>query len=148
MLGSMDDPTRGGEDDASPAGLPQRLREARKAKGLSMEAAAQRAGVSKSSWQRWEVGTNTPRDHWPDVERVLGKSRLELEFGLTGELDPPYKGWPLFLDWLETVDERIRAEPWMIDNLRRLRVPQGEITLEGYKTGLFWMLSIPIERAP
>ena len=134
-------------DSPSPAGLPQRLRAARRAiidpatgRPLGMEQAATRIGVSKSTVQRWEKGENTPRDHWPDVERVYGKTRLELEFGLAGG-EPSYSTWPLFLSWLETQGEHLR-QPWAVDNLRRLRVVKGEISLEGYKAGLFYVLTL------
>ncbi len=150
MLSLMDSEE---QEAPAPTGLSQRLREARlvadNGKRLSMEEAARRIGVAKATVQRWEDGTNTPRDHWSQVERVYGRSRLELEFGLTGESDPPYPGWNQFLDWLETVGERLRVEPWMVDNLRRMRVPEGgEITAELYKTGLFWLLSIPPPELP
>lgn len=134
-----------GEQDPSPDGLPKRLRDARRAAGLSMEEAARRIGVSKSSIQRWEVGSNVPRDHWGQVEHVYGKTRLELEFGLSAEGDPPYPGWAQFLDWLDTVGERVKVEPWMIDNLRRLRVPDGRtISSDNYTAALRWLLALGI----
>lgn len=122
---------------AAEKGLPERLRDARKAKGLSMDAAAAKLGVSKTSISRWEAGELTPRDHWAEIERVYGRSRLDLEFGVAEEHagDPPYPGWTEFLDWLEESPFRSSAEPWMLTSMRRLRVPADLVmTADGYRT--------------
>ncbi len=115
---------------------------------MSLDKSANAIGVSKSTVQRWEAGELVPRDHWQDVERVYGKSRLELEYGLTAEAltggEPPYPAWHQFLEWLETVDEGARVEPWMLENLRRMRVPEGELPrLDAYRTWLYAMLATP-----
>ena len=135
------------------AGLPGRMRAARRAAGLSLDGAAQAIGVSRSSIQRWELPEGskdslTPRDHWPEVERVYGVSRLELEYGISPDVaafgEPTYPAWPEFLVWVDAVQEALGIEQWHIENLRRMRVPEGdEMTLEDYRHALNYMLARP-----
>jgi len=128
-------------------GLAERLRAARQAKGLSLDAAARELRVAKSTVARWERGELNPRDHWPDVEKLYGKSRLELEFGVTEASaggEPPYPGWQEFIDWLEAAPLASAVEPWMLAGLRQIRTPNGEaMTFEGYRMLLLAILSAP-----
>lgn len=49
-----------------------RLKEIRRLRGLSLEEAASGAGVSNSTFQRWENGTTSiPSDRLADISRVL-----------------------------------------------------------------------------
>jgi len=48
------------------------LKDWRKAEGVTVAEAAERAGVAKSTWSRWERGETRPeRGRWEAVERVL-----------------------------------------------------------------------------
>lgn len=129
----------------------QRMRAAREGAGLSLDAAAQKIGVSKSTIQRWESGELKPRDHWRTVERVYGRNRLELEFAVApngrGVTDPPYSAWQEFLAWLEDAAERLSVQPWQLDHLRMLRLPDGrEMTLDGYRVALHALLAMPTKQ--
>lgn len=64
------------------AKFPARLREARKAKSLSQDAAAHAAGVTWITWQRWEAGSISPTDeHLHAAAKVLGVTAMWLEYG-------------------------------------------------------------------
>lgn len=55
----------------------ERLRDARKAAGLSQEAAALRVGTSRRHWIRWENGESSPNPVYLDrIAEVLGDSSL------------------------------------------------------------------------
>lgn len=131
MLGAMTD------SEAEKRAVGGRLRAAREAKGLSMNAAGTAIGVDKSTVQRWERGEILPRDHWDDVAKIYGRTRFWLEFGVEpepGVSDPPYRDWSAFLDWYEGVRERYAVKPWVLHNLRRFRIEDGRsIPLESYK---------------
>lgn len=157
MLALMPHSNGGGRDTGErPAlplnvGLPERMRAARKAAHLSLDGAAAAIGVSRSSVQRWEsTGDDnlTPRDHWADVTRVYNVSRLELEYGISPDAiaagEPPYAAWAEFLEWAESARDALEILPWHVDNLRRMRVPDGdEMTLEDYRHALNYLLARP-----
>ena len=50
--------------------LGQYLRQLRKARGLTLEQAAEAAGLSRSAVNRWETGVNQPR--LPELNALLG----------------------------------------------------------------------------
>lgn len=126
----------------------RRMRAAREAAELSLDKASQRLGVAKSTIQRWESGELKARDHWDKIEKIYGRSRLELEFGVApngrGIGEPPYPSWREFLAWLEDAHERLHVQPWMLDQLRSLRLPDDrEMTADGYRVLLHGMLGMP-----
>lgn len=117
----------GRDDDAEKKAVGARLLAARKAKGLSLGAAASAIGVDKSTIQRWQSGELQPRDHWPRVCEVYGVTKMAMLFGVDGPVDqePPYEGWREFETWLETADMRHMVQPWMLKTLRAIRAGEG-----------------------
>ena len=67
---------------ASVQAVARRLREARKATGLTQAEVARRIGVNRRALHEWEAGTWQPHRHIPDLAEVYGVSPTFLLFGV------------------------------------------------------------------
>lgn len=141
---------RNDDPDDADDGLPRkkevgaRMRRARENAKLTQREAAARMGVEQSTVHRWEKGKLSPREHWVDVQREYGVTRLAIEYGIGVAVDsePPYVAWGGFLDWLESAADRpVEVAPWMLEWLRAQRFPAGsEPSVKTYQNllrGLF-----------
>lgn len=80
--------------DRQSAAFGQWLVKARGAQGLTQEQAAEKAGVSRIQWARWEAGGGLPkRSNIPAVARAVSWPNESEVYGMAGYLAPP-------LDWL------------------------------------------------
>lgn len=134
------------DDTTNAPGLPERIRQRREQLGIGQSELADRIGVRPQTVYRYEMGSSTPsaplgaqiaRELQTSTEWLVGGAKSTDGVDRSGE--PPYPAWK---DFLEAGEARM-AEPWMLDNLRRLRIPEGSRpTVETYKRLLFAMLSI------
>lgn len=119
-----------------------RIRDLRRAQGLTQTALATACGVDKSTVGRWESGELSPRDNIKTLARVLRSTPAQIIFG-SEPLDAPAseKAWDDFEAWLDTAPEKALAKPWMLDTLRGFRFVASEPTAETYKRMLFGLLA-------
>ncbi|TDR82183.1 LexA family transcriptional regulator [Paludibacterium purpuratum] len=104
-----------------------RLRDARKAAGLTGPELAEKAGVSPQAYQQWEAGITMPRgaERQQTIARIVGKTINELFFD---EPAPPPSMFPvrvwddmpdesdyIFLPELQIERDGAQAVGWMVD---------------------------------
>lgn len=108
-----------------------RFQAARERTGLSQQAAGSAAGgVAQPTISRWERGESVD---WETALKVAAVYDVEITWLMTGETDksklppppsvgPPYPAWEEF----EATPEAQKADPDMLDDLRRLRWRDGQ----------------------
>jgi transcriptional regulator with XRE-family HTH domain len=133
-----------GQEPVEYPGLAERIREARKASGLSQRALAERLDTDKSSIWKWEkMGAVPGTHHLEGLERVLGVSRRRLLYGTDDSAargDPPYPAWREFVD----AGGLVGVPQWVADELRKFRPPAGIEPTEGlYRATMqVWLMGV------
>lgn len=118
---------------------------AREARGLTQNGVAAKLAIEKTTVYRWEKGITSPREDIGRLAKLYGTTPAWLLYGVGSDAEeaPPYAAWDEFEQWLETAPEAKMAEPWMLDDMRAIRLSNGvEPTLETYRRMLFALVSV------
>ena len=112
----------------------KRIRDARLAAGLTVRDVSVAVGVDKSTIGRWESGEIAPRDHSERLAEVLRTTDVHIFYGQAVapelmEFEASLRGTP----------EAALAKPWVLQNLRRLRLEAP--TVATYRRMFFALLA-------
>jgi len=125
-----------------------RLRQMRKARGLTQQQVAHKLKVEKSSVSRWEAGTAYPRDYMRQLCELYDTDPGYITFGTEGDAYATYSSFDEFVKWLDTSPLKASVTPRVLDVVRttRMQLRAGEEpTVETYRHLLYAALSMQLE---
>lgn len=149
-----DGPSMERDEKARVEAIGSRIRTRRELLGIGQAELADRVKLRAQTVWRYEHGRAEPKATiMSAIARELQTTAKwlvagdDVDAGESGEDrsgDPPYPAWAEFVG----SKQYQMAEPWMLDNLRGLRVPPGhQPTVETYRHLLYGMLAIEGEDA-